>query len=103
VASLRKHPKLLPQPKKAWFTADRTLLAGVVALIGFGALQTSAVTVATNDKAPAAPVMTASSAIADYTPIGTIENALDSTGAAAKKEKEKDGKALTAPFGLRNR
>ncbi len=91
MASLRKYPKLPAPPKKAWITADRTLLAGVFALMGFGAMQTSAITIASNDQS-AAPIMTAARPNADYTPVGSIDGA--KSGAV--------NKTLQAPFGLRS-
>jgi hypothetical protein len=92
VASLRKFPKLAPEPKKTWLTADRTLLGIVMAVTSFGAIQMNAMNIASNDKLPDGSLAMVASArpTADYTPVGTIE-------------KGKDGKTLSAPFGLRGR
>ena len=97
MSKLRKYPKMVPAPRKSWFTIDRTLLAGVVALTAFGGLQMSAVNVASNDKqAPTdAGTLIASRPAADYTPVGSIE-------AVDKAQKEKDAQRLQAPMGLRN-
>jgi hypothetical protein len=85
VASLRKYPKMLPPPKGPLLTADRTLLAAFIGLVGFGAVETNLVSIASNDAAPTtgAPVMTATSRapviaarpVADYTPVGSIDRA----------------------------
>lgn len=81
MASLRKY-RPREAPRKAFFSIDRTLLAGVV---GFGALglgQATLTTVASNDHGPAPAMMAQSPAPAavvaarpqaDFTPVGSIE------------------------------
>ena len=99
MASLRKYPKLLPSKRGPIVTLDRTLLAAVVGLVGFGALETGGMTVASNDTPTpgASDVMTASRQTADFTPVGSIEKTTDQKQAPAKEE----GKTLPSPFGLR--
>ena len=98
MASLRKHPKLLPTKRGPIVTLDRTLLAAVVGLVGFGALQTGGLTVASSDTPTpgSSDVMMASRQAADYTPVGSIEKPAEPQ-APAKEEK----KSLLSPFGLR--
>jgi len=89
---LRKYPKLEPKPRRRLVTVDRGLLAGVVALAGFGMVQTKVLTMASNEAAK--PTLTALRPVADYTPVGTIEP-------ASKADQKKANATLAPPFGLK--
>lgn len=105
MASLRKHPKLLPTPKRQWFTIDRGLLAGIAALVGLGSLQTGYVSFASRDTpSTEAATAVAGRAVADYTPVGSIVEAGAATAIKTEAEKKREDELkLQAPYGLRSK
>ena len=95
---LRKYPKLAPLKRHRFVTIDRTLLVGVIALVGFGLAQNRLVTMASNDRGNAA-MMAALRPVADYTPVGSIDSEKresSDTGTTADAERK-----MVSPFGLR--
>jgi hypothetical protein len=102
VATIRKY---VPRkaPKKAFFSVDRTLLAGVIGFGAIGLAQPTLVSLASNDRntpvvaqnqPKAAPPAVAGKPAADYTPVGSIEKATGETSKPVEKP-------VANPLGLR--
>jgi hypothetical protein len=73
VSNIRKISIRKTKNKPMFFTAERTLLAGVIGLAGMGLAQPTLMSIAFNDSAPQATMIATTKSPADYTPVGSIE------------------------------